>query len=221
MSEFPHGSQSNATRALQREASGVRGSCVRGDRGVRARDRRSQPGLIRYRETVCFEARLRLPCASSRKFINSRWMSSSVPGQPVTGLPFGRGAEQASVSGRDIDSGKRKGPCCQSNGTSPTSCFTATEASVVAEVDGDGRAEILMVSKGADPSANGCKCPNGSNQSTTVSGIAWTPSPDPRKAYRGLVLVGAKANSWVGTRTLLGGDAHAMERAHLPRIQDP
>ncbi|MFT3767448.1 MAG: VCBS repeat-containing protein [Minicystis sp.] len=84
----------------------------------------------------------------------------------------------------------------------PTTSFTATEASLVADVDGDGRAEILMIANGADPSNNGWKCLNASNQPTVVNGVTWTPGPATGKSYRGLVAFSDAANSWVGTRTL-------------------
>jgi len=84
----------------------------------------------------------------------------------------------------------------------PHTSFTATEASLVADIDGDGRAEMLMVSNGADPSAAGWNCMDANNQPTTINGVTWTPGNAVGKAYRGLVAFGDKANSWVGTRTL-------------------
>ena len=86
--------------------------------------------------------------------------------------------------------------------SAPHSSFTGTEASVVADVDGDGHAEILMVSNGADPSAAGWKCLDAANKPTVVNGVTWTPSSAPGKGYRGLVAFGDSASSWVGTRTL-------------------
>ena len=84
----------------------------------------------------------------------------------------------------------------------PHSSFTATEASLVADVDGDGRSEIMMVSNSADPSAAGWGCMNGNGQPVTVEGVTWSPGPAVGSSYRGLVLFGDAANSWVGTRTL-------------------
>jgi len=84
----------------------------------------------------------------------------------------------------------------------PTSSFTATEASLVADVDGDGRAEMVMISNSADPSNNGWKCMNASNQPVTINGVTWTPGPAVGKSYRGITVFGDAANSWVGTRTL-------------------
>ncbi len=85
--------------------------------------------------------------------------------------------------------------------TSHTS-FTGTEASLVADVDGDGRAEIIMVSNSADPSNNGWKCEDASGNPVTVNGVTWTPGTEINKSYRGIVAFGDAAHAWVGTRTL-------------------
>jgi len=85
----------------------------------------------------------------------------------------------------------------------PTTSFTATEASMVADVDGDGKAEMLMVSNSADPSASGWKCNVAPwNAPDTKTGRpAWKP-PSGQTVYRGLTLWKDRAASWVGTRTL-------------------
>jgi hypothetical protein len=83
-----------------------------------------------------------------------------------------------------------------------TTSFTATEASVVADVDGDGHAEIIMVSNRADPSAAGWNCLDAGGNPSTVNGVTWQPSAAASKAYAGIHVFGDKANSWVGTRTL-------------------
>jgi hypothetical protein len=80
------------------------------------------------------------------------------------------------------------------------SSFTGTEASLVADVDGDGHAEILMVSNSASPKQWGCLDAN--NQPVTVNGVTWAPGPEVGMSYRGLVAFGDSANAWVGTRTL-------------------
>ncbi len=84
-----------------------------------------------------------------------------------------------------------------------TTSFTATEASLVADVDGDGRSEILMVSNGADPSATGWKCNiDPWNKADAKTGRpAWVP-PKGGTAYRGITAFGDASNAWVGTRTL-------------------
>jgi hypothetical protein len=84
----------------------------------------------------------------------------------------------------------------------PHTSFTATEASLVADVDGDGRSELLMVSNGADPHAAGWKCLDAAGNPTVVNGVAWTPGFTADLGYRGIAVFGDKANSWVGTRTL-------------------
>ena len=85
----------------------------------------------------------------------------------------------------------------------PTTSFTATEAGLVADVDGDGHAEIVMVSNGADPSAAGWDCDVAPWNQPDPSSVrpAWAPPPG-QTAYRGITVFGDTANSWVGTRTL-------------------
>jgi hypothetical protein len=84
----------------------------------------------------------------------------------------------------------------------PHTSFTATEASLLADVDGDGHAEMVMVSNGADPSSAGWACMDASGTPVTINGVTWAPGPTADKAYRGIVVFGDSADSWVGTRTL-------------------
>ncbi len=84
----------------------------------------------------------------------------------------------------------------------PTTSFTATEASLVADVDGDGRSEIVMISNSADPSSAGWGCMDANGNPSVVNGVAWTPGTQLGQSYRGITVYGDKANSWVGTRTL-------------------
>jgi hypothetical protein len=84
----------------------------------------------------------------------------------------------------------------------PHTSFTGTEASLLADVDGDGHAEMVMVSNGADPSNAGWKCLDAAGNPAVVNNTTWVPSNAPGKAYRGITVFGDKANSWVGTRTL-------------------
>lgn len=85
----------------------------------------------------------------------------------------------------------------------PTSSFTATESSLVADVDGDGHAEILMIANGADPSASGWGCDIAPWNLPDPSSVrpAWAPPPG-ETAWRGIAVFGDTANSWVSTRTL-------------------
>ena len=92
-----------------------------------------------------------------------------------------------------------------------TTSFTATEASLVADVDGDGHSEIVMVSNGADPSGSGWGCnvapwnqPDAANDRP-----AWVP-PTGAPAYRGITVFGDKQNSWVGTRTIWNQHAYSV-----------
>ena len=86
----------------------------------------------------------------------------------------------------------------------PTTSFTGTESSLVADVDGDGRAEILMISNGADPSSPAgwdCDVAPWNEADPGNNRPAWRP-PTGRRAYRGLTLFGDRSNGWVGTRAL-------------------
>ncbi len=102
--------------------------------------------------------------------------------------------------------------------TEPTTSFTGTEASVVADVDGDGHAEILMISNGADPSSTGWECDvapwNQVSNDPSYPHVAWT-APPGAPAYRGITVWGDKENSWVGTRTLWNQHAY-----HVTNICD-
>ncbi|HJL20557.1 MAG TPA: VCBS repeat-containing protein [Sandaracinaceae bacterium LLY-WYZ-13_1] len=103
----------------------------------------------------------------------------------------------------------------------PTTSFTATEASLVADVDSDGSAEIVMVANSASPSSWHCD--------ETYNGTDWTMpappgAPDEGRpgwvgsdgvgaggaAYRGLVVWRAADNSWVGTRSLWNQHAYSV-----------
>ena len=90
-----------------------------------------------------------------------------------------------------------------------TTSFTATEAPIVADVDGDGKAEIVMVSNGANPSADGWKCDVAPWNKPDGVRPAWVP-PDGAPAYRGVTVFGDAANSWVGTRTLWNQHAYSV-----------
>lgn len=84
-----------------------------------------------------------------------------------------------------------------------TTSFTGTEASLVADVDGDGHSEIVAVSNRADPSAAGwnCNIAPWNMPDPTIGRPAWVP-PAGGTAYGGITVYGDVANSWVGTRTL-------------------
>ncbi len=90
--------------------------------------------------------------------------------------------------------------------------FTATEAPVVADVDGDGHAEILMVHNGADPNNSLWHCAH----HTGGDGYPTWYQPN-SGAYRGVTLLGDVANSWVGTRTLWNQHAYSVSNICDPR----
>ena len=83
-----------------------------------------------------------------------------------------------------------------------TTSFTATEASLVADVDGDGHAEIVMVSNGANPSAKGWRCDMApwNKPDPKMGRPAWV-APKGAVAYRGVTVFQDQSDSWVGTRT--------------------
>ena len=95
-----------------------------------------------------------------------------------------------------------------------TTSFTATEAALVADVDGDGQAEMVLMSNGADPSANGWKCNVAPwNKADPANNRpAWKP-PAGQKAYRGIRVFGSGSASWVGTRTLWS--QHSYHVTHI------
>ncbi len=90
----------------------------------------------------------------------------------------------------------------------PNTSFTATEASMLADVDGDGHAEMVMISNGIDTSPGGSwKCGAdalkvpGTEEGGDPGRPAWSP-PKGAPAYRGLTVFGDASNAWVGTRSL-------------------
>ena len=99
----------------------------------------------------------------------------------------------------------------------PTTSFTATEASIVADVDGDGHADVLLPSNRANPGANGWKCavPPWTSPDPDAGRPAWTPPPND-SAYHGLRVYEDSANGWVGTRTLWNEHTY-----HVTNVCDP
>jgi hypothetical protein len=94
--------------------------------------------------------------------------------------------------------------------------FTGTEASVVADVDGDGHAEIVLVSNGADPSANGWRCLDATGMPTTVNGVTWQPSTTAARTYRGIRVLRDSARSWVGTRGVWNQHSYHVTNICVP-----
>jgi len=96
-----------------------------------------------------------------------------------------------------------------------SSSFTATEAPIVADVDGDGQAEIVLISNGARMDSGGWKC-NVSPYNKGMSGWPkWSP-PSYGPAWRGVRVFGSKSGRWVGTRTLWSQHTY-----HVTDICDP
>ncbi|MBW2528809.1 MAG: VCBS repeat-containing protein, partial [Deltaproteobacteria bacterium] len=85
-----------------------------------------------------------------------------------------------------------------------TQSFTGTEASIVADVDGDGHAELVIMANGASPTS--WHCAHHTQDLTPISPHTvpmpiWQP-PTGASDYRGITVLGDAENSWVGTRTL-------------------
>ncbi|HJL18092.1 MAG TPA: hypothetical protein RMH99_20685 [Sandaracinaceae bacterium LLY-WYZ-13_1] len=105
----------------------------------------------------------------------------------------------------------------------PTTSFTATEASLVADVDADGSAEIVMVANRANPEVGGSpswNC-NGVHNGTDWTMPAAPGAPDEGRPgwvgsdgadapYSGVTVFRATDNSWVGTRTLWNQHAYSV-----------
>jgi hypothetical protein len=97
----------------------------------------------------------------------------------------------------------------------PRTAFTGTGSPVVADLDGDGHAEALVIANGVDPSNAGWQCLDAAGQPVTVNGVTWTPSPAPGKAYRGLQAFGDAASAWPRARSLWNEHTY-----HLTNICD-
>jgi len=82
------------------------------------------------------------------------------------------------------------------------SSFTGTEASMLADIDGDGHAELLLPSNGVDMHSWNCLGYATDGGTASINGQTWTAGPVSNQSYRGLAAYGDPASSWVGTRTL-------------------
>ena len=126
-------------------------------------------------------------------------LSSSVTGSTV--FDFSGAGRASVVYGDECFMWVFDGPTGDVLFSAPHMSFTGTEASIVADVDGDGHSEIVMVSNGVSPVGWQCLSADG-GVPTVVNGVQWTPGPVSNKSYRGITVYGDSANSWVGTRTL-------------------
>ena len=99
-----------------------------------------------------------------------------------------------------------------------TQSFTATEASIVADVDGDGHAEIVMGSNGASPTSWTCAHHNSPGvivSPHTEAFPVWEPVAG--GDYRGITVYADAQSSWVGTRTLWNQHAYSVSNICDPR----
>lgn len=89
------------------------------------------------------------------------------------------------------------GPTGRVRFAASTDSFTGTEASLVADVDGDGHAEMVMISTGADPVSWSC-----AEHMDGSGGYPRWVAPSYGPSWRGITVFRDRARSWVGTRTL-------------------
>ncbi|MBI4704115.1 MAG: VCBS repeat-containing protein [Deltaproteobacteria bacterium] len=97
-----------------------------------------------------------------------------------------------------------------------TQSFTATEANALADVDGDGHADILLIANGASP--NNWTCAHHDAPGKVIHGHEYPVWEKPQGGphYRGITAFQDSANSWVGTRTLWNEHTY-----HVTNICDP
>lgn len=98
-----------------------------------------------------------------------------------------------------------------------TTSFTGTEASIVADVDGDGHAEIVLVSNGADPTRWRCTEAPWTTPDTTLhyERPAWAPPPG-QTAWRGIRVLRDSARTWVGTRGVWNEHSYHVTNICVP-----
>lgn len=102
------------------------------------------------------------------------------------------------------------GPTGRVRFAASTDSFTGTEASVVADVDGDGHAEMVMISTGASPINWSC-----AEHMDGSGGYPNWVAPTYGESWRGITVFRDAARSWVGTRTLWNQHAY-----HVTNICD-
>ena len=82
----------------------------------------------------------------------------------------------------------------------PHTSTTSNEMPITTDIDGDGRAELVMISNGADPEF--WRCINGDLEPVTVNGITWVSSGVGSGAYRGVSVLNAASGEWPDALTL-------------------
>jgi len=94
--------------------------------------------------------------------------------------------------------------------TANSQSFTATETPIVADVDADGHAELVVVHNGANPNVWTCSHHKGHDKYP-----AW--NPPVAGNYQGVTVYGDAANSWVSTRTLWNQHSYSVSNICDPR----
>jgi hypothetical protein len=90
--------------------------------------------------------------------------------------------------------------------------FVGTSLPVVADLDGDGHAEILIASSGVNPAAaanGGFGCETATGSGVVLNGVTWVPGPATNQSYRGLTAyAGTEPAPWAETPTLWSEATH-------------
>jgi len=108
------------------------------------------------------------------------------------------------------------GPTGSIRFAAPTASFTGTEASLVADVDGDGKAEMVMIANGTDPrSPEGWDCDVAPWNEPDGARPAWVPD-EGQQTWRGIVVFRDSANAWVGTRPLWNQHSYSVSNVCDP-----
>jgi hypothetical protein len=127
-------------------------------------------------------------------------LSSSVPG--AVAFDFDGAGQASLVVADECFVWILAGPTGAVRFSAPRTAFTGTGSPLVADVDGDGHAEVLAIANGVDPSAAGWGCLDATGLPVTVNGVTWTPSTQPGKAYRGVMAFADPARGWPRARSL-------------------
>jgi hypothetical protein len=110
---------------------------------------------------------------------------------------------------------------------SPVNTRTATEYPLVADVDGDNNAEIVVVANEVVPNCSAAPWNSG------ILGTAWKQAPYPPPfcgpnvvcGYRGLTVYGDALDNWVRTRRVWSGHAYhitnVLSNGSIPQTEDP
>ncbi len=126
-------------------------------------------------------------------------LSSSVTGSTV--FDFSGAGRASVVYGDECFMWVFDGPTGDVLFSAPHMSFTGTEASIVADVDGDGHSEIVMVSNGVSPVGWQCLSADG-GVPTVVNGVRGPRAPSRTRAIGVSPSTATPPTRGSGTRTL-------------------